>query len=122
MIRQITSFAASIVVVGLAIYLDLTYAGLAILFGIVFAVLASAYDEDFSRTSAAGYFMVFAGLGLLAVAWLVCNRYGISFDAPDQDRSFPKLVRRLPYLAIVCISFGAASLAMWLFRGRGPRD
>jgi hypothetical protein len=89
---------------------------------VVLAILSCVFEEEPSGSSATGYLMVFVGMGLMAVAYFVGHRYGISFETLDQDRSFPKLVRRLPYFGIVCISFGATSLAMWLFRGRGPRD
>jgi hypothetical protein len=122
MIRQVTFSGAAIVAVVLAIYLDLTFVGVAILFGSAFAILSYVFEVERSGSSATGYFMVFLGMGLLAVAYVVCNRYGISFETLDQDRSFPKLVRRLPYFGIACISFGATSLAMWFFAGRGPNS
>lgn len=108
----------AIIVALTAVRLNLTYVGFAILVGIALPVVSLVRDRDMSSTAPSGCVLVVIGLVLLVIAHLVCNRYGISFSALDHDRSFPKLVRRLPYYGIAAVSSGLTSIAISVFRQR----
>lgn len=96
--------------------LNLTYAGLAILVGILIPIVSSVRGQDMFNTPALGYALLLIGLAFLALAYFVCSNYGISFEALDQDRSFPKTVRRSPYFGIAFMTSGVTVIALTVFR------
>jgi hypothetical protein len=65
-----------------------------------------------------GYWLVVLGLACLAIAFYISNRYGITFEALDHDKTFPKFVRRLPYFGVVLFTIGAVIVIKSFFRKR----
>lgn len=95
-----------------AVRLDLSYVGLAILVGIGIPIVFMVRGRDMFSSTAPGYAFAIVGLGLLAIAYFVCSHYGISFETLNQDRSFPRVVRRLPYFAIAFLTSGATAIVI----------
>jgi Na+/melibiose symporter-like transporter len=102
----------------ISIRLDLTYAGLAVLVGIVIPLVSLVRGEDMFSTATLGYLCVFLGIALLTFSYFVCNHYGISFEALDHDWSFPRVVRRSPYFGIAFLSTGATTIAISILKKR----
>ena len=100
----------------IAVRLDLTYVGFAILAGVAIAIVSVIRGSETFATPASGYAFVVIGAGLLVCAYFVCNHYGVSFEALDRDRSFPRAVRRLPYFGIAFLSAGIMAIGLSLFR------
>lgn len=105
-----------IITVLIAIRLDLTYVGLAILVGIAMPIVSMVREGEMFRSAMPGYAFSVVGLALLALAYLVCSHYGISFEALEYDRSFPRAVRRLPYFGIALLTSGVTTIAISIFR------
>lgn len=114
--ERLAFLPVAIITALIAIRLDLTYVSLAILVGIVIPVFAMVRGSDMFSSSAPGYAFAIVGLALLVLAYLVCSHYGISFEALDQDRSFPRTVRRLPYFGIAFLTTGLIAIAVSIFR------
>lgn len=113
---RLAFFPVTIVIVLIALYLHLTYVSVAILSGIAVPLFDLVRNKDFFSSTTASYLCCLLGLALLICAYLVCNHYGISFAELDSDRSFPRLVRRLPYLGIAFLSTAATTMAISIFR------
>jgi Na+/melibiose symporter-like transporter len=116
MTQRLTFLPVAIVTALIAIRLDLTYVGFAILAGIVIPIVALVRGRETFASATPGYTFVVVGFVLLILAYFVCNHYGISFEALDHDRSFPKAIRRLPYLGIAFLTAGVMALAISNFR------
>lgn len=93
--------------------LDLTYVGFSVAIGIMLPVLGMARSE---ATATPGYVFVWLGIALLILAFFVCKKYGISFEALDRYRSFPKTVRRLPYYGLTFLTAGLTIIVIAIFR------
>ena len=106
----------AIVTALIAIRLDLTYVGLAIVVGIVIPIVAMVRGGGMFSSTTPGYAFAIFGLALLVLAYFVCSHYGISFETLDQDRSFPRTVRRLPYFGIAFLTSGITAIAISIFR------
>lgn len=106
----------AIVTALIAIRLDLTYVGLAVLVGMAIPTVSAMRDREIRTTNATGYALIIFGLSLLLIAYFVCAHYGLSFEALDHDRSFPKAVRRLPYFGIALLTSGATAIVISVFR------
>jgi len=65
-----------------------------------------------------GYWSVLFGLVCLAIAFYISNKYRITFEALDHDRSFPKFVRRLPYFGVTFLIVGAVIVIKSIFSKR----
>lgn len=98
-----------------AVRLDLTYIGFAVLVGIALP-LVSLRGTDMFDSARPGVVCAIIGLLVLLLACFVCMQYGIGFEALDQDRSFPKLVRRLPFFGFAFLSSGLTAIAISILR------
>jgi hypothetical protein len=115
---RLAFFPVTIVIVLIAVYLHLTFVSVAILGGIVIPLFGLISGKDIFASTATGYLCSLLGIALLICAYLICNHYGISFAKLDSDRSFPRLVRRLPYYGITLLSTAATTFAISIFRKR----
>jgi hypothetical protein len=97
---------------------DLTYSSFAVLVGVALPILYLIRSQNASLDSKLGYFWILFGMACLVVAYFICNSYGISFETLDHDRSFPKLVRRLPYFGIAFLTTGTTIIAISVFMRR----
>lgn len=114
--ERLAFLPVAIVTALIAIRLDLTYVGLAILVGIAIPIVSMVRGEDMFSSTTPGYAFAIVGLALLAIAYFVCSHYGISFETLDQDRSFPRPLRRLPYFGIAFLTSGVTAIAISNFR------
>lgn len=108
----------SIVIALIAIRFELTYSGLAILGGIALPFFDRARSRAMPIDDSHGFFWVAFGAVVLGIAYLVSNHYALSLEALDHDRSFPRLIRRLPYFGIAFMTMGATILALSFLRKR----
>lgn len=116
--ERLLFLALAIIATLVAVRFELTYVGFAILVGFAIPVVSLVCGRDAFSSTPSGYVLMVAGVLLLVIAHLVCSQYGISFDALDHDRSFPRLVRRLPSFGIACLSSGLTTIAISAFRQR----
>ena len=116
MTQRLAFLPVAIVTALIAIRLDLTYVGFAILIGIAIPIVALVRGREMFATTTPGYAFVVFGFALLIIAYFVCNHYGISFGALDQDRSFPRAIRRLPYFGIAFLTSGVMAIGISIFR------
>lgn len=118
--ERLAFFPVAIITALIAVRLDLTYVGLAILVGIAIPIASMMSGKETFSSTTLGYTLAIVGLALLVVAYFVCSHYGISFETLDQDRSFPKTVRRLPYFGVSFLTSGVTAMAIskfWQQRG-----
>ncbi|MEQ1533672.1 MAG: hypothetical protein HOO97_11310 [Sideroxydans sp.] len=89
----------------------LSYFGFAVVagFGIILVDFFRGKNESFEPTF--GLLLLLIGIIFLVVAFYICNSLGITFEALDHDKTFPKLVRRLPYFGIVFLTMGIVIVA-----------
>jgi len=113
--ERLVFLPVAIVTALIAVRLDLTYVGFAILIGAAIVIVSIARGDDTFATPISGYAFAAIGAGLLVCAYFVCNHYGVSFEALDRDRSFPRAVRRLPYFGIAFLSAGIMAIGLSLF-------
>lgn len=85
---------------------DVSYLGLAIFVGIGIVIydLIRSNGEALKPHTAIWFLMI--GSVCLAVALYESNKYGVTFDAINQAKIFPKSIRRLPYHGITFITVG----------------
>ena len=114
--ERLAFLPVAIIAALIAIRLDLTYVGLAVVVGIFLPIVSMLRGNEMFSSTRSGYAFAVAGFALLIVAYLVCSHYGISFEALDQDRSFPKAVRRLPYIGIASLTSGLTAIAISIIR------
>ena len=115
---RLAFFPVTIMIVLIAVYLHLTYVSVAILGGMVIPLFGLISGKDILASTATGYLCGLLGIALLICAYLVCNHYAISLAELDSDRSFPRLVRRLPFSGIAMLSTAATIFAISMFRKR----
>lgn len=116
MTARLAFLPVAIVAALIAIRLDLTYVGLAILIGITIPIAAMVQGREMFPTTTLGYAFATIGVSLLILAYFVCNHFDISFEILDQDRSFPRAIRRLPYFGIAFLTSGVTAIAISKFR------
>lgn len=104
------------VLIAVCFNFNLTYAGFAILVGIITPIVFLVCGKDVFSTETQGYLCIFLGIAFLILAYFVCNRYGISFEVLSHDRSFPRGVRRSPYFGIAFLSTGATTIAISILK------
>lgn len=98
----------AIVIVGLSSFLGFSYLGFGILTGIAVA-LFSLFWEKHSRPFEFGLIaLCIAAIALFAGSY-ISIKHGLSFEALSQTRSFTRLVRSLPHIAV---SFASGGLIM----------
>ncbi len=114
--ERLVFLPVAIVTALIAVRLDLSYVGLAILVGVAISIAFIVRGSETFATPASGYAFVVMGAGLLVCAYFVCNHYGVSFEALDRDRSLPRAVRRLPYFGIAFLSAGIMAIGLSFFR------
>lgn len=114
--ERLAFLPATIIAALIAIRFDLTYVGLAILAGIAISIVFMVQGRDMFSSTTPGYVFSIIGLALLVLAYFVCCHYGITFETLDQDRSFPRTVRRLPYFGIAFLTSGVTTIAISIFR------
>lgn len=118
--ERLAFLPVAIITALIAIRLDLTYVGLAVLVGIAIPIVSMVREREMFSSTTPGYAFSIVGLALLVVAYFVCSHYGVSFETLDQDRSFPRTVRRLPYFGIAFSTSGVTAIAISIFlRQRG---
>ena len=115
---RLAFFPVAMVMILMAAYFDLTYVSMAILAGIVIPLFGLISGKNMLASTATGYLCGLLGIALLMCAYLLCNHYGISLAELDSDRSFPRLVRRLPFSGIAMLSTAATIFAISMFRKR----
>ena len=99
--------------------LHLGYLGFAILIGITIPFFSLLVREnEMLMSDISGYVLIGIGATLLLIAYSISIHYGLTFEALDQDRTFLKPIRRLPYFGIASISAGVTSIAISNFRQR----
>jgi hypothetical protein len=119
MTGRLAFIPAALIAVFIAVRLDLTYVGLAVLLGMAIPIVSMVRGRDmFPSATLDGSAFVIIGFALLVLAYFVCSHYGISFESLDRDRSFPKAVRRLPYFGIAFLTAGVTEIAISIFRQR----
>jgi len=114
--ERLTFFPIAIITALISIRLNLTYVGFAMLIGLVLPITLLVRRKETYASAMPGYAFVVVGLVITLIAYLVCLHYGISFEALDQDRSFSRVVRRLPYFGLTFLSAGITALAIFLVR------
>lgn len=114
--ERLSFLPCAIVIALVAHSLTLTYVGYSVAIGIFLAIVAIARKERSISPTTPGYAFVWLGIALLGLAYFVCNKYGISFEALDRDRSFPKSVRRLPYYGLSSLTAGLTVIVISIFR------
>jgi len=97
-----------------SIFPNITLAIIVAIFILLFDLLRGKENSD----PQVGYWFLAIGIALLISAYFVSSNYGISFEALDQDKSFPKLVRGLPYYGVSSLTMGAIIVAKSLFTRR----
>ena len=108
-----------LVAIGLAtFYFHLSYVGAAVLTALGIALLEYVRGEEQLTGPQAGFWTVPVGLMCLIATSFASNRYGLSFEALARDRSFPKLVRSLPFLSVVLLTLGAVPVIKSVFGKR----
>jgi hypothetical protein len=120
--ERLALLAVGIVVALIAIQLNLTYVGLAVLIGIAMPVFSIVRGSDTFSSAMSAYVFVVIGFGLLVLAYFICDHYGIPFETLDEDRSFPRVIRRLPYFGIVFLTSGCTAMAIAIFRRQRTTD
>ncbi|MGQ3169168.1 MAG: hypothetical protein ACT6RZ_00740 [Methylophilus sp.] len=85
---------------------DLSYLGLAILVGIGIVIYDLIRSDGEALESHTAVWFLMIGSICLAIALYESNRYGVTFDAMNDARTFPKSIRRLPYYGIIFITVG----------------
>ena len=116
--ERLAFFPLAIIIALISTRLNLTYVGFAILIGVALAIASLVRGKETYVTATPGYAFVMLGLAITLIAYFVCSHYGISFETLDQDRSFPKVARRLPYFGLAFLSYGITALAIFIFRQR----
>ena len=115
---RLAFFPVAMVMILMAAYFDLTYVSVAILAGMVIPLFDLISGKDIFASTTTGYLCGLLGIALLMCAYLLCNHYGISLAELDSDRSFPRLVRHLPFSGIAMLSTAATIFAISMFRKR----
>lgn len=119
-LRAPLSMIAALIVLYISVHLELAYVGFAVLLGVSFTLLSLFLSDDLLTSIASSYVCAFIGLAILLVAYLICSSYGISFEALNQDRSIPRLIRRLPYFGITLISAGMTNFVISIVKRNMP--
>lgn len=104
----------------LAFNFHLSYFTFAILAGLGIIVFDFVRGKEESFEPQFGYWSVLFGLVCLAIAFYISNSYGITFEALDHDKTFPKLVRRLPYFGVTLLTIGLSLLLNPSLAGVNP--
>ena len=102
----------------IAIRLNLNYAGLAVLIGAAIPLGSWIKDREAFATTTLGNALFLVGLVLLILAYLVCAHHGITLEALDSDRSFPRIVRRLPYFGLAFLTSGITAIVISICRSK----
>ncbi|MFY9260371.1 MAG: hypothetical protein WAO71_07690 [Gallionella sp.] len=96
----------------------LSYLAFGVLMGLGIIVFDFVRGKEESFEPPLGYLLVVLGLTCLAIAFYISNRYGITFEALDHDKTFPKFVRKLPYFGVALLTMGAVIVIKSFFRKR----
>lgn len=111
--------------VGLAIAIltspfHLTYFAFAIVVGLAITLLDFMWGNKEAFDPQFGYWSLATGLVCLVVAYYLSNDQGITFDEMVNDKTFPKLLRRLPYFGVAFLTIGTVIVIKSIFRKREP--
>ena len=96
----------------------LSYFTFAIVTGIGIILLDYVRGKEEFFEPRFGYWSVLFGLACLAIAFYISNKYSITFEALNHDKTFPKLVRRLPYFGVTLLTIGAVIVIKSIFSKR----
>jgi len=96
----------------------LSYFAFAVLAGLGIILFDFVRGKEESFEPQFGYWSVLLGFVCVAIAFYISNSYGITFEALDHDRTFPKLVRRLPYFGVTFLTIGAVIVIKSIFNRR----
>jgi len=118
--ERLAIFPFALFIVFISVRLNLTYVGIAVSVGVLLPIVYLLRGKENYFTPTPGYAFLMLGLATTLLAHLVCLHYGISFETLDQDRSFAKWVRRLPYFGLVFLSSGMTALAIFIIRRWRP--
>jgi len=116
--ERLTFFPIAIIIALISVRLNLTYVGFAVLAGAVVPVASMLRGKETYATATPGYALLIVGLAITLIAYFVCSHYGISFETLDQDKSFSRGIRRLPYFGVAFLSSGITALAIFVIRQR----
>lgn len=114
--ERLAFFPVALIAALIAVRLNLTYVGFAILIGMLLPIASLLRGKETYSTATPGYALIVIGLAIMLIAYSVCSHYGISFETLDQDRSFSRGVRRLPYFGLAFLSSGMMALAIFIVR------
>lgn len=102
-------FAFAIAV--LAYPFHLSYFGFAVVAGLGIILVDFFRGKNESFEPKFGLLLFLIGIICLVVALYICNSLGMTFETLDHDKTFPKLVRRLPYFGIAFLTMGIVIVA-----------
>lgn len=95
---------------------NLTYLGTAILVGVIIVAFDCMRTESVIFRPETGTWFLIIGSAFLGIALFICDSYAITFDDLDHDKTFPKLIKRLPYIGISSITMGTVIAIKSFFR------
>lgn len=85
---------------------QLSYFSFAVLAGFSIVLFDFVRGEEETFEPQYGYLSIVFGFVCLAIAFYITYSRGITFEALDQDRTFPKFVRRMPYFGVTFLTIG----------------